>query len=81
LLVIEYLPGSQMCADVLTKNLQGPLFEKHSKHYVQDVESTEAKSQQAGEAAGMKKNGTSKDMNRDGSEAPDQWCAPAALWQ
>jgi hypothetical protein len=61
--VIEYLPGSQMYADVLMKNLQGPLFERHSKHYVRDVESKEAESQQAGEAAGMKKNGASEDLN------------------
>jgi hypothetical protein len=40
-----------MCADVLMKNLQGPLFEKHSKHYVRGYESKEAKSQQAGEVA------------------------------
>jgi hypothetical protein len=72
LLVIEYLPGSQMCADVLTKNLQGPLFAKHSKHYVRDDESKEAKSQQVGEAAGMKKHGASDHLNcepRLGDEA------------
>jgi hypothetical protein len=56
-----------MCADVLTKNLQGLLFEKHSKHYVCDNESEETEHQQAGEAAGMKE----KDMKRGGSLEQD----------
>jgi hypothetical protein len=30
LLKIEFLSGSQMSADILTKNLPGPLFSKHS---------------------------------------------------
>jgi hypothetical protein len=75
LLVIEYLPESQMFADVLTKNLQGLLFEKHLKQYVRDDESKEAERQQAGEAAGMKKNGTSEDSIREpriGYEAQDR---------
>jgi hypothetical protein len=38
-------------------------FEKHSKHYVRDIESKEAKSQQAGEAAGMKNSGRSEKLN------------------
>jgi hypothetical protein len=45
------------------KSKTGPWFEKHSKHYVRDIESKEAKSQQAGEAAGMKKSGTSEKLN------------------
>jgi hypothetical protein len=75
LLVIEYLPGSQMCVDVLTKNLQGLLFQKHSKNYVRDNESKEVKSQQAREAAGMNKNGASEDFNHElriGNEAQDR---------
>jgi hypothetical protein len=38
LLKIEYILGSQMCADLLAKNLPGPLFAKHSEYFVSDVE-------------------------------------------
>jgi hypothetical protein len=37
------------------KNKTGPWFEKHLKHYVMDDERDKAESQQAGEAAGMRK--------------------------
>jgi hypothetical protein len=55
-LVIEYIPGTDMCTDLLTKNLPKPLFEKHSKHYVSDEEfgiEDGAESQQARESVGI----------------------------
>jgi hypothetical protein len=36
LLVIEYLPGNQMSADILMKNLPGPLFAKHLGYFVSE---------------------------------------------
>jgi hypothetical protein len=37
LLVIEYLPGKEMSADILTKNLPGPLFAKHLGYFVSET--------------------------------------------
>jgi hypothetical protein len=57
LVVVKYLPGSLMCLTLLTKNLPGPLFEKHSASYVTDVDvEVEAEEQQAREAVGTMKN-------------------------
>ena len=36
MLVIENLPGKEMSADMLTKNLPGPLFARHAAKYVTD---------------------------------------------
>jgi hypothetical protein len=53
LVVVKYLPGSLLSLDLLTKNLPGPLFEKHSGSYVTDgVVEVEAKEQQVREAVG-----------------------------
>jgi hypothetical protein len=43
-----------MCSDLLTKNLPGLLFEKHSASYVMDGDvEADAKEQQAREAVGF----------------------------
>jgi hypothetical protein len=34
LIVVKYLPGSEMSTNLFMKNLPGMIFEKHAKHYV-----------------------------------------------
>jgi hypothetical protein len=53
LLVIEYLEGIKMCADLLTKNLPGPLFNKHLGFFVTDKVLNKADIHQARESAGI----------------------------
>jgi hypothetical protein len=62
LLKIEFISGSQMCADLLTKNLPGPLFSKHSEYFVSDAEVTVDEDSQARESAGMKESGGCSDV-------------------
>jgi hypothetical protein len=45
--------------------LLAPFLAKHSKHNVRDDGGDKAKSQQAGEAAGMKKSGTSDELEME----------------
>jgi hypothetical protein len=52
LIVVKYLPGSEMCTDLFTKNLPGVIFEKHVKYYMTDDQFKKAKEQQAREAVG-----------------------------
>jgi hypothetical protein len=54
LLKIKFVPGSQMCADLLTKNLPGPLFSKHSEYFVSDARMAVDEDSQARESARMK---------------------------
>jgi hypothetical protein len=43
ILVLEWIPGNENASDLFTKNLHGPLFEKHTATFVgQDVQSNTA---------------------------------------
>jgi hypothetical protein len=50
--VIEFKSGNNMSLDLLTKNFPGPLFTKHSEHYVTSDEFLTVEDQQARESVG-----------------------------
>jgi hypothetical protein len=45
---VIWIPTETNSADMFTKNLQGPLFEKHSKDYVSEVTSTDSQEEGVG---------------------------------
>ena len=42
LIKVELIPTAENSTDLFTKNLQGPLFEKHASVYVSDMLSTDS---------------------------------------
>jgi len=48
LLRVEWIPAEENSSDMFTKNLQGPLFEKHASVYVSDMLSTDSQREGVG---------------------------------
>ena len=48
LLRVEWIPADENSSDMFTKNLQGPLFEKHASVYVSDMLSTDSQREGVG---------------------------------
>jgi hypothetical protein len=72
LIVVKYLPGSEMCTDLFTKNLPGVIFEKQVKDYMIDGQVEEAKEQQAREAVGSEEKLKFESNRKPRSGAPDE---------